>query len=57
MKIHEEGISTFFRLLNPVRNRAIVGSWVITLASKIGAMFIKLLTSRNEEKIMKYHIK
>ena len=57
MKIYAKGISTFLRLLNPVRNRAVVGSWVTMLASKIGTMFIKLLTGKNEEKIMKYYIK
>jgi len=57
MKIYAKGISTFLRLLNPVRNRAVVGSWVTRLASKISTMFIKLLTGKNEEKIMKYYIK
>lgn len=57
MKIYAKGISTFLRLLNPVRNRAVVGSWVTRLASKISTMFIKLLTVKNEEKIMKYYIK
>lgn len=57
MKIYAKGISTFLGLLNPVRNRAVVGSWVTMLASKIGTMFIKLLTGKNEEKIMKYYIK
>ena len=57
MKIYAKGISTFLRLLNPVRNRAVVGSWVTRLASKISTMFIKLLTGKNEEKIMKHYIK
>lgn len=50
MKIYAKGISTFLRLLNPVRSRAVVGSWVTMLASKIGSMFIELLTGTNEEK-------
>lgn len=57
MKIYAKGTSTFLRLLNPVRNTAGVGSWVTVLASKIGTMFIELLTGKNEEKIMKYYIK
>ena len=50
MKIYAKGISTFLRLLNPVRSRAVVGSWVTMPASKIGSMFIELLTGTNEEK-------
>lgn len=50
MKIYAKGISTFLRLLNPVRNTAVVDSWVTMLASKIGTMFIELFTDKNEEK-------
>lgn len=48
MQAHEERMRKFFRLFNPMSTRTMVGSWVITETSKIGATLIKLFTGKNE---------